>query len=80
MVPGTIHAEPVESRYGFHVVRLDRRIEGRELPFEMVHARIAEYLDEMVRRRALQQYVSVLAGRAVVTGIDLAPAAGPLVQ
>lgn len=80
MLPGTIHAEPVESRYGFHVVRLDRRIEGRELPFEMVRARIAEYLDESVRRRALQQYVSVLAGRAVVTGVDLAPAAGPLVQ
>ncbi|MBX3500361.1 MAG: peptidylprolyl isomerase [Alphaproteobacteria bacterium] len=80
MLPGTIHAEPVESRYGFHVVRLDRRIEGRELPFEMVRARIAEYLDESVRRRALQQYVSVLAGRAVVTGVDLAPAAGPLLQ
>ena len=40
---------------------------------------IAEYLDEAVRRRALQQYVSVLAGRATVTGIDLA-GSGPLVQ
>lgn len=80
MVPGKIHGEPVESRYGFHVVRFDRRIEGRELPFEMVRERIADYLDEMVRRRALQQYVSVLAGRGVVTGVDLAPAAGPLVQ
>lgn len=80
MTPGAVHPEPVETRYGVHVVRLDRRIEGRALPFEMVRARIAEYLDEMVRRRALQQYVSVLAGRAVVTGVDLAPAAGPLVQ
>ncbi len=80
MIPGAVHPEPVESRYGIHVVRLDRRIEGRELPFEMVQARIAAYLDERVRRRALQQYVSVLAGRAVVTGIDLAPAAGPLLQ
>ena len=80
MTPGGVHPEPVESRYGIHVVRLDRRIEGRTLPFEMAHARIAEYLEERVRRRALQQYVSVLAGRAVVTGVDLAPAAGPLVQ
>lgn len=80
MTPGAVHPEPVESRYGIHIVRLDRRIEGRNLPFEMVHARIAEYLEESVRRRALQQYVSVLAGRAVVTGINLAPATGPLVQ
>jgi peptidyl-prolyl cis-trans isomerase C len=61
-------------------VRLDRRIEGRQLPFELVHRRIAEYLDEAVRRRALQQYVSILAGRAQVTGVELAGANGPLVQ
>ena len=80
MAPGAVHPEPVESRYGIHVVRLDRQIEGRELPFESVQARIAEYLEESVRRRALQQYISLLAGRAVVTGIDLAPAASPLLQ
>ncbi|MBM3619148.1 MAG: peptidylprolyl isomerase [Alphaproteobacteria bacterium] len=80
MTPGAVHPEPVESRYGIHVVRLDRRIEGRALPFEMVRARIAQYLDESVRRRALRQYVSVLAGRAQVAGVDLAPAAGPLLR
>lgn len=80
MAPGVVHREPVETRYGVHVVRLDRRIEGRTLPFEMVRVRIAAYLDESVRRRALQQYVSVLAGRAAVVGVDLAPATGPLVQ
>jgi len=80
MQPGAVHPEPVESRYGMHVVRLDRRIDGEQLPFELVHARIAEYLDETVRRRALQQYVSVLAGHATVTGVDLAAARGPLVQ
>jgi peptidyl-prolyl cis-trans isomerase C len=62
-----------------HVVRLDRRIDGRDLPFELVRERIAEYLDEAVRHRALSQYVSVLAGSARVTGIDLA-GSGPLVQ
>ena len=76
---GGIQPEPVETRYGFHVVRLDRRIEGRDLPFEMVRERIAEYLDETVRRRALQQYISILAGRATITGVDLA-ASGLLVQ
>lgn len=76
---GSVHPQPVQSRYGLHVVRLDRRIDGRELPFEMVRPRIAAYLDEAVRRRALQQYARLLAGRAVITGVDLA-GSGPLVQ
>ena len=80
MAPGTVHPEPVETRYGVHVVRLDRRIDGEQLPFEIVHQRIADYLDETVRCRALQQYVSILAGRAKVTGVDLAPADSQLVQ
>ena len=76
---GVVHSQPVETRYGFHVVRVDRRIDGHELPFEMVRERIAEYLDETVRRRALKQYVSILAGRGTVTGVELA-GSGPLVQ
>lgn len=80
MIPGAVHPEPVETRYGVHVVRLDRRIDGEQLPFELVHQRIADYLDEAVRCRALQQYVSILAGAAKVTGVDLVRADGPLVQ
>jgi len=80
MVPGCVHPEPVETRYGLHVVRLDRRIEGEVVPFDLVRDRIADYLDEAVRRRAQQQYVSILAGRAQVTGVNLAAARGPLVQ
>ena len=80
MVPGMVHPEPVETRYGLHVVRLDRRIDGEALPFDLVRDRIADYLDETVRRRAQQQYVSILAGRAEVAGVDLAAARGPLVQ
>jgi peptidyl-prolyl cis-trans isomerase C len=77
---GAIHPEAIESRYGLHIVRLDRRIEGRQLPFELVHERIADYLEDSVHRRALHQYVTILAGRAQVTGIDFGVASGPLVQ
>lgn len=80
MQPGAVHPQPVETRYGLHVVRLERRIDGRELPYEAVRQRIADYLDEAVHRRALRQYVTVLASRAVVTGVDLGGPAGPLVQ
>jgi peptidyl-prolyl cis-trans isomerase C len=77
---GAIGAEPVETRYGFHIVCLDRRIAGRELPFEIVHLRIAEWLEEKVRRVAIRQYISILAGRAEITGITLDGSATPLVQ
>lgn len=70
----------IESRYGFHVVRLDRRIEGNQLPFEAVRTRIAAYLADTVERKALAQYVSILAGRANIAGIALAASASPLVQ
>lgn len=80
MQPDAVHPQPVETRYGLHVVRLERRIDGRELPYEAVRQRIADYLDEAVHRRALHQYVTMLAGRAVVTGIDLGGQTGQLVQ
>lgn len=80
MAEGKVHPEPVETRYGFHIVLVDRRIEGRELPFEMVRDRIAAWLEEKVRRTAIQQYVAILAERADVQGIDLAAGGSPLVQ
>jgi peptidyl-prolyl cis-trans isomerase C len=70
----------VETRYGFHVVRLDRHAPGQELPFELARNRIADYLSTSVQRRALAQYVAVLAGRAKITGIALAGANSQLVQ
>jgi peptidyl-prolyl cis-trans isomerase C len=70
----------IETRYGFHVVRLDHAAPGRLLPFELVRERIADYLSERVRRRALAQYVSVLAGRAEISGASFAATGSPLVQ
>lgn len=68
--PGAHSRNPVETRYGFHVVRLGRRIEGRQMPFDMVREKIAAYLVEAVRRRASAQYVAILAGRSNIVGID----------
>lgn len=80
MQPGTLSAEPVHTPYGAHVVRLDRRIEGQTLPFEMVKSEIADYLADAVFHRAVHQYISILAGRAEVEGVDLKGTTSPLVQ
>ncbi|WP_429004346.1 peptidylprolyl isomerase [Roseixanthobacter psychrophilus] len=71
---------PVETRYGFHLIRMHRCIEGRQLPFEAVQERIAAYLEDHVTHAAHAQYVSLLVGRADVKGIVLGGADTPLVQ
>jgi peptidyl-prolyl cis-trans isomerase C len=75
-----VHGEPVESRYGLHIIRLDRRIEARQLPFEIARPLIAGYLADHVQRTAQRQYVSLLAGRATIVGVELEAAATPLMQ
>ena len=72
--PGELCAEPVATRYGFHVIRLDRKHEGRTLPYEAVAGRIADYLRESVRRRADAQYIARLVTAARIEGIELAGA------
>jgi peptidyl-prolyl cis-trans isomerase C len=79
LTPGAISG-PVETRYGIHLIRLRRHVEGRQLPFEAVSDRIAGYLDEHVRRQASAQYIALLVGRADIHGIELAGATSPLVQ
>jgi len=74
LAPGTIALQPVATRYGLHIVRLDRKLEGRELPFELVADRIAEYLQERVRRCALAQYIARLAAAACIEGVELGSA------
>lgn len=71
---------PVETRYGVHLIRLNRRIDGQLLPFAAVRERIRAYLEEHVRRQAAAQYIALLIGRADIRGIALDGAATPLVQ
>lgn len=71
LAPGALTSEPVATRYGFHVIRLDRRIEGRELPFEMVAESVADYLTDNVRHRATAQYIARLVSRSAITGVDM---------
>ena len=74
LVPGDMTSEPVETRYGLHIIRLDRKIEGQDLPFELVADRIADYLRDCVNRRATAQYLARLVSRAEISGIVLAGA------
>ena len=71
---GEMTAHPVETRYGFHLIRLERRIPAKQLPFESVSARIAAYLSERTWRVATAQFLARLVSRAEITGVSIAGA------
>ncbi|MDX1705917.1 peptidylprolyl isomerase [Pseudidiomarina sp.] len=71
---------PVETRYGFHVVAVDRKIEGQPLPYEAVKGKIAEYLSEKVHRKAMAQYIHTLIQDADIEGYDFSVSDSPLLQ
>jgi len=71
---------PIESHFGFHIIRLDRKIDGRELPFELVRERIASWLEAGTWSKAVAQYIAILAADATIAGVDLGGTDGPLVQ
>jgi peptidyl-prolyl cis-trans isomerase C len=71
LAEGETTLAPIETRYGLHIIRLDRRIAGNTLPFASVASRIGEYLSERARRTATAQYLARLISRAEITGIKI---------
>lgn len=76
LAEGTVKQEPVRSPYGWHVVRLHRRIPGRSLPFEAVAGKIADTLGARNWSRAATLFVAAIASQAVIEGITIEPALG----
>ena len=77
---GGISPRLVESRFGLHIVRVEHRVEGKTLPFEMVSEQLSVFLAEQVRTRALKQYLKILVGQANIQGVELEGADTPLLQ
>jgi peptidyl-prolyl cis-trans isomerase C len=70
----------VTTRHGFHIIRVDQRIEGKPLPFEIVKDEVAAQLRQRSEARALSQYVRVLAADADIAGVEMDAATSPLLQ
>ena len=66
----TTTTRPIATRYGFHVIRLDRRIAGEVPPFEAIAGEIAAGLEARAERQALAQYAAMLLDQAEVRGIE----------
>ncbi len=70
----------VETRFGLHIVRVQRKVEGAQLPFELVKESIARFLTDYAKNKATRQYLEILIGQMDIQGIELSYAATPLVQ
>jgi peptidyl-prolyl cis-trans isomerase C len=66
---GETGSEPVRSRFGWHLLRLHRRIPGRTIPFEMARDKIADTLEARSWSVESARYVASLAARANVEGV-----------
>ena len=70
----------VHSRFGLHVVEVLEREPGVAQPFESVRGAVAMALQQQAFVTALRQYLLLLAGEAVVEGVELDAADTPLVR
>ncbi len=62
----------VETRFGLHIVRVQRKVEGAQLPFELVKESIARFLTDYAKTRATRQYLEILISQMDIRGIEMA--------
>ena len=69
LADGETGREPVRSRFGWHLLRLQRRIPGRTIPFEVAREKIADMLEARSWSVEAARYVADLARRGHVEGV-----------
>jgi peptidyl-prolyl cis-trans isomerase C len=69
--PGAVAPEPVRTRHGWHVVRLDRRIPARVAPYEAAAPALRETLRARGAMAAAARYIARLAEHAEIEGLSL---------
>jgi len=69
LTDGETGREPVRSRFGWHVLRLQRRIPGRAIPFEVMRDKIVDMLEARSWSIAATRYVAALAQQGSVEGV-----------
>ena len=73
LASGEITNEPVLTRHGWHIIRMDAAEEGAEMPYHTVKPRIAEAMEKAAWAKGARAFVAELAAKAEITGADLKP-------
>ncbi len=67
---GDVTVEPVLTRHGWHIIRLDAIDEGAVLPFETVRQKISDAMEKAAWIRKARFYVQQLVKAAEISGAD----------
>lgn len=66
-----LYQKPIESRYGYHIVFINKKIAGNPLEYSMVSQQISDYLNLRRYRQAVSDYLYQLVEQSKIEGIDL---------
>ncbi|MDR9483586.1 MAG: peptidylprolyl isomerase [Sediminimonas sp.] len=69
MSEGEVTPDPILSRHGWHVIRLDALAEGAVLPFEAARTGIADAMEKLRWSVAARAFVADLMQRADIAGL-----------
>ena len=70
---GGITPEPVQTRHGWHIIRLNAVAPGLVLPYAIVAPKIARALEKAAWARASRDYIAGLAASGDIQGANLKP-------
>ena len=71
LLPEGLADKAIESRYGFHVVHVRRKIEGKALEYSMVTDKVRGYLTHRSSHLAIQAFIQELIEKADIQGIKM---------
>lgn len=71
LTQGEITPEPLLTRHGWHIIRMDAVALGAVLPFEAVRQKISDAMEKAAWARAARDFVETLVASADISGADL---------
>lgn len=70
---GQMSQEPVESTFGYHIIKLHNKVPGQLLPFEVMKENIAQYIKVNTWQAEVSKYIESLVQNAEIEGINMLP-------
>lgn len=71
LAEGEVSTEPVLTRHGYHIIRMDAVALGQVLPFEAVRGKISEAIEKAAWARHTRTFITQLVEASEIEGADL---------
>lgn len=68
---GEITIEPVLTRHGYHIIRMDAMVDGNVLPFETVRQKISDAIEKAEWTHKAQLFIRELVSSAEIEGTNM---------